>query len=282
MQLGKWRLDSVCGGTFRLDGGAMFGIVPKPLWERLQPADQRNRIRMRANCVLARDGRHTVLIDTGYGGKHSPRDVEINALEPGEPLLENLARLDVAAGDVDLVVLSHLHFDHVGGASRRDASGRLVTTFPRAKYFVQRGEWHDATSGVAELRGSYLTDDLEPLEACGRLTLIEGDVELIDGLSTIATGGHTRGHQAIVLESQGQKAIYPADLCPMTAHVHRLWCMGYDLFPLETRRRKPLVLGQAADEDWLVLWDHDPDVVASRLARDPKRDFAIVEPLTAL
>src|SRR6185436_12314230 len=134
MNLGNWQLDTVSGGTWRTDGGAMFGVVPKPLWEKLQPADERNRIRMNTNCVLARDGRHTVLIDTGYGGKLSEREREIFAAQPGEPLLESLAAVGVSPDDIDTLALSHLHFDHVGGGSRRAADGRIVPTFPNARY----------------------------------------------------------------------------------------------------------------------------------------------------
>ncbi len=277
MNLGNWQLDRLSGGAWRTDGGAMFGVVPKPLWEKLQPPDERNRIRMASNCVLARNGRHTVLIDAGYGGNLTERERDIYAAEPGEPLLESLAALGVPPDQVDTLVLSHLHFDHVGGASRRDADGRSVLAFPKARYVVQAGEWHDATRGAPELEGSYPPQHVEPLAGSSQLELIDGDVEIGPGLRAMVTGGHTRRHQALVFESGGQTAIYLGDLCPTAAHVRRLWGMAYDVDPLETRRRKPQLLGQAADEGWLVLWDHDPDRWAGRLARDAKREFVIVE-----
>lgn len=281
MQFGAWQLDTVSGGKLRLDGGAMFGVVPKPLWEKKQPADERNRIRMATNCLLARDGKHTIVIDTGPGGKHTPRERDFLALEPGEPLLESLEALGVSAESVDLVVLTHLHFDHAGGATHLEENGRVVPTFPNARYVVQRAEWQDATGGAAELRGSYPPENFVPLEEAGQLTLIEGDVEIVPGLRSLVTPGHTRGHQSLLLESEGRTAIYVGDLCPMTAHVRSHWCMAYDTQLLETRRRKPEVLGRAADGDWLVLWDHDPDWAACRLRRE-KQEFAVVDPLARL
>lgn len=278
MNFGNWQLDCVNGGRFRLDGGAMFGVVPKPLWERLQPADDRNRIRMAANCLLLRDGRHTALIDTGTGNKHDERTREQIDLEPGDCLVESLAAAGVGVEDIDTVILTHLHFDHAGGATRYAVGGAIVSTFPRARYVVQRGEYELAAGGAAELRGVYPTEHFEPLMAAGQLQLMEGPVEILPGVRSLITPGHTRFHQSIVIESGGQTACYVADLCPMAAHVRSHWCMAYDTEVLETRRQKPRLLGQAADEGWLMLWDHDPDTVACRLTRDAKREFAVVEP----
>ena len=147
---------------------------------------------------------------------------------------------------------------------------------------AQRVEWADATGGAAELAGSYPLDNLLPLEQAGQLRLIEGDVEIVPGLRALVTGGHTAGHQALLFSSGGETAIYPGDLCPMAAHLPTMWCMGYDVYPLETRRRKPQIMGQAADEHWLVLWDHDPDMAACRLARHERREFAPVEKFATL
>lgn len=282
MQFGRWTLQTVCGGRFRLDGGAMFGVVPKPLWERLQPADERNRIRMAANCLLATQGRHRVLIDTGYGGKLSPREQEINAIVPGEPLLESLKQLGLGPEDITAVVLTHLHFDHCGGGTRLDDRGHIVPTFPRAKYFLQRKEWEIATSGAPEVAASYDPKDFLALEEYQCLELLDAEDELIPGLRVLQTGCHTAGHQSVWITSEGKSAIYLADLCPMRAHMRRLWCMAYDLFPYQTRLRKPEVLGRAADEGWLVMWCHDPDFAAGYLARDSKQEFVITESIAAL
>lgn len=282
MRVGAWQLDTVSGGAFKLDGGAMFGVVPKPLWERVEPADEQNRIRMATNCVLARDGRHTVLIDTGTGTKHSAKEREVFAVEPGDHLVENLARLGVAPEDVDTVVLTHLHFDHAGGSTRVGTDGKIVPTFSRARHIVQRGEWELAASGVPELRGVYPTEHFLPLLETGSVQLIDGDVELVPGMRSLVTPGHTQYHQSVVMASGGETALYIADLCPMSAHLRSHWCMAYDVDVLETRRRKPRVLGQAAEGGWWVLWDHDPDMVAARVSRDAKREFVVVESLAAL
>ena len=277
MQLGDWQLDTVDGGRFSLDGGAMFGVVPKPLWTKVQPADALNRIPCACHCVLCRDGDRTVLIESGYGGKLSDKERELYAAPASEPLVESLAALGVAPDAIDAVILSHLHFDHAGGCTRRDAQGRLKPTFPRARHYVQRAEWNIATSGVAELKGSYPLDNLLPLQEAGLLEPIAGGDEILPGLRSVLTPGHTRGHHSILIESHGDTAIFLGDLCPTAAHVRSLWCMAYDVYPLETRRNKPQVLGKAADEGWLILWDHDQQRAASRLARDDKKEFVEVE-----
>lgn len=282
VELGCWKLQTINGGRFRLDGGAMFGVVPKPLWEKLQPADERNRIRMAANCLLATCGPHRVLIDTGYGGKLSPRERDINAAEEGEPLLTSLRAAGIEAQEITAVVLTHLHFDHSGGATRFEELDRVVPTFPRATYYVQRTEWQVANSGAPEFAAGYDTQNFLALEEAQQLQLLDGACELLPGLSVLPTPYHTPGHQSVLFSSAGQRAIYLADLCPMRAHLRRLWCMAYDLFPLETRRHKPEVLGRAADERWLVMWCHDPDVAAGYLARDPKQEFVVTESFATL
>jgi glyoxylase-like metal-dependent hydrolase (beta-lactamase superfamily II) len=153
----------------------------------------------------------------------------------------------------------------------------LTTTFPKARYVVQASEWTDATSGMPELEGAYPLENILPLQDAGQLDLIDGDVEIVPGLGAMVTAGHTRRHQSLLFSSAGQTAVFLGDLCPTSAHMRRLWHLGYDVYPMETRRRKPQVLGQAVDEAWIVLWDHDPDMVACRLARDPKREFAVLE-----
>lgn len=278
LQLGRWRLDTIDGGRFRLDGGIMYGVVPKLLWQALTPPDAQNRIPFAMNCVLARDGRHTVLIDAGPGDKLSPLERNAHALEPGSPLLASLEALGVTAADIDVVALSHLHWDHAGGATTRDARRQTVPTFPNATYFVNRLEWEDATSGAPELSGSYAAENFAPLEAAGQLMLVEDGQEIVPGLWTRVTGGHTRGHQAFLLESDGAAAVYPGDLCPVVTHLRRMWCAAYDLYPVETRRRKPELLGEAADRGWWMLWDHDPNVAASRIERHAAREFVICDP----
>ncbi len=277
MQLGAWQLDTINGGRFRIDGGVLFGLVPKSLWAPLAPADSQNRVGCGNHCVLARDDRHTVLIDTGWGTKCVPLDRKFYALEEGDPLLEDLAALGVAPEDIDTVVLTHLHLDHVGGATRFDRQGQLVPTFPKARYLVSRLEWDDATTGGPELQTAYSLDNLLPLAEAGQLVLLDGDPAIVPGLTAFCTGGHTRGHLAVKFCSAGQTALFIGDLCPTTAHLRRMWCTAYDIYPLETRRRKPELLDEAAKRRWMVLWNHDPYVVAGYVVCHPKREFVVEE-----
>ncbi len=278
MQLGNWQLDTAQGGRFAIDGGSVYGVVPKVLWEKLTPADSLNRVPLAANCVLARDGTRTVLIDTGYGGKHPPRDREMFDMEEDEPLLRSLQRLKVAPEAIDMVVLSHLHDDHAGGATRYDANRSLVPTFPQADYVVGRCEWEDAMSGRAELRTAYPPENLMPLEEAGRVRCVDDGEEIVPGLRALVTGGHTRGHLALRFESGGQVALYPGDICPTTRHLRQLWCLAYDTSLLVTRCRKTAFLRDVAERQHWILWPHDPECVTSRLVAHPKREFEVVEP----
>ena len=282
MQLGDWQLDTVDGGAFRIDGGVMFGVVPRSLWQTVAPPDPDNRVPCANHCVLARNGRHTVLVDTGYGGGRAPLDRKFYALDPGEPLVDSLAALGVSPDDIDTVVFTHLHWDHVGGAVRRDRLGRLVPVFPGARHVVSRLEWEDATSARPELQTAYTPDHFLPLEQAGQLALIDDNTEIVRGIRACITGGHTRGHMAIRWESPDQMAIYLGDICPSTAHLRPMWCTAYDTHPIETRRRKPQILGEAADRDAWILWNHDPQFAASRLRRHPKREFVVLDPRARL
>jgi glyoxylase-like metal-dependent hydrolase (beta-lactamase superfamily II) len=281
LRVGRWRLDILNGGRFLMDGGVMFGVVPKRLWQMSRTPDELNRLPCACNCVLARDGSQTVLIDAGYGGKLAPLDRKFYALEPGEPLLDHLSRLGVTADAIDTVVLSHLHWDHAGGLTRRGPRGDLVPTFGRARHVVGRWEWEDAQTDAPEFGGAYNRENFAPLVGRVPLDLVEHNQVIVPGLRALVTGGHTRGHLALLLESEGETALLIGDICPSTQHLRRLWSLAYDLYPLETRRRKPHLLGQAADRNWLVLWYHDPRCAASRVARDTKREFVITETWSA-
>ena len=282
MHLGAWQLDTINGGRFRIDGGVLFGLVPKSLWGPIASPDAENRVLCGNHCVLARDGRHTVLIDTGCGTKYDPLQRKFYAMEDGNPLLEDLAALGVTAEDIDTVVFSHLHFDHAGGATQLDGRGQLVPTFPKARYLANRLEWEDATAGGPELQTAYSPNNLLPLAHSGRLVLVDGDAPLVPGLTACCTGGHTRGHMAVIFQSAGQTAFFIGDLCPTTAHIRRMWCTAYDIYPLETRRRKPELLDEAARQRWLVVWNHDPHVTAGYVAHHPNREFVVEEPRQVL
>ncbi len=278
MNLGNWQLDTVDGGSFSMDGGVIYGVVPRVLWERVTPPDASNRLRFRNNCVLARDGEHTVLIDTGYGTKYSRLDRNFYSMDDGEPLVESLAGLGVGPEEIDTVVLSHLHFDHAGGATRYDGQRRLVPTFPRARHVVGRLEWETAVSGAPELDRAYPMENIGPLAEAGLVELVGPEETIVPGLRARLTGGHTRGHLAVVMESGGKTALCIGDVCPTIAHLRRSWCLAYDTYLLHTRRVKPRLLGEAADGGWLVVWPHDANVAAAEIVRHPKREFEIVAP----
>lgn len=282
MKIGSFQLTTISGGRFKLDGGAMLGVVPKPLWSRVFSADEKNRIELGTNCVLLQDRTQNILIETGYGSKLSEKERELFASDPGEPLLENLASHGLSADAIDTVILSHLHFDHAGGATRRDVAGQLVPTFPRATYIAQRAEWEIATADLPELRGSYPLDNLLPLRDSGQLQLVDGDVEMLPGIRSIVTGGHTTGHMSIAIESEGETAVFLGDICPTWKHLRTLWCMAYDVDLLQTRRIKPRVLGEIADNNWLALSDHDNEHAAVYLAHDKRHDFVVTQSMGTL
>ena len=259
----------------------MFGVVPKVMWSKLIPVDEFNCIQQATNCVLVQTGRQNILIDTGYGSKLRDKERALLRADAGDPIVESLRAKGLSPEDIDLVILSHLHFDHAGGGIRL-AGEKLVTTFPRAEYVVQRLEWEVAMAGYPELRAAYPLENIAPLENSGQLRLIDGDLEIVAGLSARITGGHTNGQQALFIESEGQTAVYLADACPTTRHLPSLWCMSYDMDLLQSRRIKPLLLGEIADRGWLALFDHDPDYAAARLERDPDREFAVTDAIREL
>ncbi len=281
MKIGNFEIATVSGGYFRLDGGTMFGVVPKGLWNRRFPSDENNLIAQDTNCLLAqRDGR-SFLIDTGYGSKLSEKTRKIFRSQSGDPLVENLAQLGISPEEIDVVILSHLHFDHAGGATQ-NVEGQLRTTFPNAEYVAQQAEWETATADLPELRGAYPQENLFPLKASGQLRLIDGDVEIAPGIRSIVTGGHTAAHQVIIIEDDGHSAIYLGDICPTTRHLPMMWCMAYDVDLLQTRRIKEELLARAVDENMVAVFDHDPDQAAAFLARDEKGAISIRESITAL
>ena len=261
MILGELELISLTDGTFRLDGGAMFGVVPKPLWERRMPADARNRIFLGMRPLLVR-GDRTMLIDAGIGSKMDAKSVEIYDIDRSHNLIDSLAAVGVSPRDIDIVLATHLHFDHAGGFTTRDESGRLVPTFPRARYVVRTGEWDDAAHPNERNRASYIEDNFKPLADFGVLDLVAGNATIMPGVRVVRTGGHTMHHQIVVIESAGETAIFAADLMPTTAHVDAPWIMGYDLYPMDTLRFKRTFIREAIAHEYLIFFEHDPMIAA--------------------
>lgn len=262
------------GGRYRIDGGGMFGIVPKAIWERRAPPDARNRILLETNCLLVRAGGKRVLVDAGSGDKWGPKERDLYAFEPGDPLAGSLAAAGVEPSDVDAVVVSHLHFDHAGGLTR-NAAGAIVPSFPRAEVFVQRGELDDAEAGYGTMRRSYLPENWRPIRDAGLLRPVEGDAEILPGIRAVVTGGHTRWHQAVLLHDGPEAAIYLGDLVPTRHHFRAPWNMAYDLEPAWTMARKLELLKIAKARGWTVFLDHDPEEPVGSVAADAEGEFAL-------
>ena len=273
--LGRWRVHAIQAGGQRLDGGAMFGVVPKPLWERRIAADERNRIPMGMRCLLVEHDDGLVLIDTGAGNKETQKFYDIYGIENagagGRTALEDGVR---AAGhdpaQVSLVVNTHLHFDHAGGNTFRDEGGALRLAFPNARYVVQAGEYAYATHTNERTAASYFPHNFQPVLEAGRLDLVDGEREILPGVRVLPTPGHTPHHQSILITSAGESAFFAADLIPTHAHLPLPWIMGYDVEPLVTLESKRWVLARAAAEGWLVVFEHDADVAWGRVGHDGK------------
>ncbi|HEY6465292.1 MAG TPA: MBL fold metallo-hydrolase [Candidatus Acidoferrales bacterium] len=271
MKLGDLEFHCLSDGHIYLDGGAMFGIVPKPLWEKRTPADSRNRIRLGLNCVLIYAGGKRILVETGAGGKFDQKRRDIYRLD-GPRLDAHLREYAIAPGDIDIVVNTHLHFDHCGGNTRLEKD-KIVPVFPNARYVIRKGEYKNATHVNERTRATYFAENFAPLEAAGQLQLVESDTEIVPGVELICAPGHTADMQCVKLSGGGKTAFLLADLVPTTAHLPLAWGMGYDLFPLIVLENKRKWLPRIAAEEWISLFVHDPDVPAAYLR---ERDGAFV------
>jgi len=277
--VGRLRCHALEGGMQHLDGGAMFGVVPKPLWERRIPADDRNRIPLALRCLLVEHDDGLVLIDTGLGNKQDAKFTDIygvvNEGSNGRTQLEDaLLALGHRPDDVAWVINTHLHFDHAGGNTWRDPAGAVGLTFPRARYVVQARELEFARHTNERTAASYLAPNFDAVP----FTLVHGPAEPLPGIRCLPTPGHVPYHQSVLLESGGERACFVADLVPTSAHLPLPWIMGYDLEPLVTLESKRHLYEQAEAEGWLLCFEHDPEVVAGRLGREGKA-FALVDPL---
>jgi glyoxylase-like metal-dependent hydrolase (beta-lactamase superfamily II) len=261
VKFGSLELTPLFDGYFRLDGGAMFGVVPKPLWERRAPADERNRIRLGLRPLLVR-GKKTMIIDAGIGAKMDAKSVEIYGIDRSRNLDHTLGEAGLEAADIDIVLASHLHFDHAGGFTAVGESGRIVPRFPRARYVVRTAEWEDATHPHERNRASYLPENFVPLAEAGVLDLVAGDEWIMPGVRVVRTGGHAMHHQIVMIESEGRTAVFAADLMPTTAHIDEPWIMGYDLYPMDTLAFKRQFVREAIEREYLVFFEHDPEVAA--------------------
>lgn len=269
MRLGDLEFHLVSDGEFRLDGGAMFGVVPKALWEKRKPADEANRIRMATNCLLIASGDELVLIDSGIGDKGDDRFRNMFGLEEGATRLpQSIRRAGYEIGDVTHVLLTHLHFDHCGWNTRGDGE-HWAPTFPHARYWIARGELEHARSPNERDRASYDARNWEPLMDAGVVELFDDSASPVPEVKAIRVPGHNRDMCIVRLDGGGgQQAIYWADLIPTTAHVAYPWIMGFDLYPMETLENKKIWLPRAYAEDWLCIFEHDADTCLARLREE--------------
>jgi glyoxylase-like metal-dependent hydrolase (beta-lactamase superfamily II) len=282
--VGNLRCHTIEAGLQRLDGGAMFGVVPKPMWEKRAPPDQRNRIPLALRCLLVEHPDGLVLVDTGVGDKDDTRFRDIYGIENqgrsgGTRLDDGLAELGFAADDIRLVVNSHLHFDHAGGNTRlAGASGPLLDTgefgaepaFPNAVYVVQRGELEFARHTNERTRASYIPRNFEPVSVANRWRLFNGDGDVVPGIAVRLTPGHVPHHQSIIIRDGGETAVFLADVIPTAAHLPLPWIMGYDIEPLRTLESKRALLRDAVAGDWLLIFEHDPHIATARLEEGVK------------
>src|SRR5690349_165084 len=277
-RFGDFQFSLFSDGTYFLDGGAMFGVVPKPLWAKKMPPDEQNRIVLGTNCVLVRTGKHNVIVETGIGPKLSPKMAAIYGHSP--QLMDNLRAARVDPAEIDIVINTHLHFDHCGWNTYR-AGDKVRPTFPNAKYFVQRGEVEHGHLQLERDRVSYISDNYDPLIESGQMTLLDGDGEIAPGISVKVYPGHTRHMQAVLVRSGGQKACYISDLVPTLAHLDLVWVMAYDLFPLETIENRKKFYEQAIREKWLVVFTHEPNTPMVYRDRDGK-GRVVAQPIEAV
>jgi methylmalonyl-CoA epimerase len=259
--VGDFELISLTDGTIRLDGGSMFGTVPKVLWEKTAPADARNRITMAMRPLVVR-GARTMLIDAGLGGKESATFHERYGIDRTRSLDVTMAEAGLAPEDIDIVLATHLHLDHAGGFTFRDADGRIRPTFPRAQYIVRRGEWDDAAHTHDRNRASYLSDNYVPLAEAGVLQLVDDDATIMPGVKVRRTGGHCMHHQMVLIESNGTSAAFVGDLIPTAAHVPDAWISAFDPYPMDTLAAKKQFVKDAIEQATLVFFPHDPAIAA--------------------
>ncbi|MEC4678129.1 MAG: MBL fold metallo-hydrolase [Nitrospirota bacterium] len=267
MKLGQFEIYPLTDGVLHLDGGAMFGVVPKTIWEKHHPVDGKNRIKLELGALLIKAHGRNILVDTGIGNKCSAKFCDIYGIERRPTIEASLQKYGLSPDDIDLVINTHFHFDHAGGNTRKDADGRIYPTFSKASYFIQKGEWEDAIRPNERTKGSYLLENYEVLPKQAALDLLEGDAEILPGISVKRTPGHTAHHQAVFIESEGRKAIFLGDLIPTATHIPLPYIMGYDLFPLTTLETKRTLLEQAFEEQWLLIFQHDPNVRMGYLKR---------------
>lgn len=275
IDLGGVAVRLLSGGRLKLDGGAMFGIIPKPIWSRSCPADAENRIQLACNCLLLEwsSGRRAI-VEVGHGEKYGEKEQGFFDINPARWLLQSLNEIGIDPASIDDVLVTHLHFDHAGGLTRRDGD-RIVQTFPRARVHVQKTEHADARANFGIMTNTYREENYQAIDEAGAWQLHDGPLEMIPGVHALPTMGHTRGHQSIVIRGRDRTLVFSGDVMPTRHHVGRPYNMGYDLFPLDNRESKNRLMRQAADEGWIVCIDHEPEEALQTVQPDGKHWYSM-------
>lgn len=273
--LGHFQIHILSGGMIQLDPGGVFGTLPHTEWDQTWPVQGNGSVRLALNLVLVKTPRELILIDTGVGQKMDRDQAQRYGIVENPCVREQLAGLGYAASDISRVILTHLHYDHAGGATRRPAGREIILTYPQARYCVNRWEWQAAQQPDMRSAAGYLTDNWQPLKP--QLELTHGRMPVTMGVTVWETGGHTRGHQAVLIESGGRKMMVWGDVLPTTTHLNPARVMAFDLFPLETMQFKQKILPQAASEKWLNVFSHDPRVPIGSICQTPENYFQIQE-----
>lgn len=269
--LGSFEIYGLRDGYFCLDGGTMFGVVPKVLWEKSFPSDERNRIKLALNSLLIKTNKALILIETGIGPKLDQKSVDIYSVEREPGLVPNLEKLGFKAEEINFVINTHLHFDHCGCNTSKSERGEIAPTFTKAKYIIQKGEWEHALHPNERDKKSYLDLNFLPLEKYGQLKLVEGDQEITEGVEVIVVPGHTAAHQCVRIRSQGKTLFFLGDLIPTSAHIGLSYIMSYDLFPLETLKNKKKYYDKAIKENWIFAFVHDPQFYFGRVKKEDEK-----------
>lgn len=275
LEIGQYDVSFPLDANFKLDGGAMFGIIPKPLWDKKLPSDDQNRVPLAARPMLLRNGSDVILVDTGIGGKWSEKEQNIFGVEPGDGMIvDKLREQGIERQDVSHVIFTHLHFDHAGATTRYNEDGELELTFPEATYYVQRDQFEWAQNPTEKDAGSFREEDFRPLLDYDDLVLIDGDQDVLPGIRCIRVDGHTEGLQVVEVSGTNQSLVFVADLIPTQHHFRLPYIMGYDLWPLQTLEQKKELLGRAVNEDLYIAFEHDrEDTVVT--VEEGKKDFEI-------
>ena len=270
MQIGEYKITAINSGYFKLDGGAMFGIIPRPLWEKTNHPDSLNRIKLTTrNLLLQKKGRN-ILIDTGMGNKWDGKSRSIYDIDQETTSMQSeLLKIGLLPEDITDIILTHLHFDHTGGSTKIE-NGKLVPTFPSAKYYVQKQNLDWAMNSTEKDKGSYIRDNFVPLVEYGVLDLIDGNSKFDDNIEFIVVNGHTFGQQLIKISDSDNTLLYCCDMIPTAAHIALPYIMGYDLQPLVTLEEKKYLLKKASDEKWKLVLEHDPDTVMVTVVQTEK------------